>query len=210
MYLRPVFQQSDAAEIAALMRANSFAQLVSAGPRGLEASHLPLSYHPDGEGFVLSGHFAAGNPQCDAIGSDAEALAIFAGPHAYISPSWYETHPAVPTWDFAAVHVYGRLTPLSEADAIMADLQLMAAHDPAGFNVTAMQPDYRARMMAGIRAFRLTPARVETQWKMSQNRSPADRRRVMAALRQQGDSVAEQVAAMIGQSLPPTQHEDKP
>ena len=210
MYLRPVFQQADAAEIAALIRAHSFAQLVSAGSRGIEATHLPLSYHAQGEGFELSGHFAAGNPQCDAIGGDAEALAIFAGPHAYISPSWYETHPAVPTWDFAAVHVYGRLSPLTDADAVMADLQLMATQDPAGFDVIAMQPDYRARMMAGIRAFRLTPARVETQWKMSQNRSPSDRRRVIAALRQLGDSVAEQVAAMIGQTLPPAQHEDVP
>ena len=136
-------------------------------------------------------------------------LAIFAGPHAYISPSWYAAHPAVPTWDFAAVHVYGRLSPVSEADAVAADLQRMAAYDPAGFEVAAMPDDYRARMLAGIRAFRLAPARVETQWKLSQNRSPSDRRRVMAALREQGDSVAEQVAAMIGQTLPP-EHEDVP
>ncbi len=210
MYLRPVFQQADASEIAALIRANPFAQLVSAGPRGLEASHLPLSYHAQAEGFALSGHFAAGNPQCGVIGGGAEVLAIFAGPHAYISPSWYEVSPAVPTWDFAAVHVYGRLTPLADADAIVADLQRMAAHDPAGFDVAAMAPDYRARMLAGIRAFRLTPVRVETQWKMSQNRSPADRRRVVTALREQDDSVAKQVAAMIEQTLPPAQHEDVP
>ena len=215
MYLRPVFQQADATEIAALIRANPFAQLVSAGTRGLEASHLPLSYHaePDGAepgGFALSGHFAAGNPQCDAIGTGAEVLAIFAGPHAFISPSWYEASPAVPTWDFAAVHVYGQLSPLADADAMVADLQRMAAYDPAGFDVAAMAPDYRARMLAGIRAFRLAPVRVETQWKMSQNRSPADRRRVVRALREQGDGVAEQVAAMIEQTLPPAQHEDVP
>ena len=203
-----MFQQADAAEVAALIRANPFAQLVSAGPRGLEASHLPLSYHAEADGFAMSGHFAAGNPQCDAIGSGAEVLAIFAGPHAYISPSWYEASPAVPTWDFAAVHVYGHLDPLTDADAIVSDLQRMAAHDPAGFDVAAMPPDYRARMLAGIRAFRLAPVRVETQWKMSQNRSPADRRRLMAALRGQGDSVAEQVAVMIEQTLPPAQHED--
>ena len=210
MYLRPVFQQADAAEIAGLVRANPIAQLVSAGPRGLEASHLPLSYHAEADGFVLSGHFAAGNPQCDIIGSGAEVLAIFAGPHAYISPSWYEASPAVPTWDFAAVHVYGCLSPLTDAAAVVADLQLMAAHDPAGFDVAAMPPDYRARMLAGIRAFRLAPVRVETQWKMSQNRSPADRRRVVTALRGQGDSVTEQVAGMIEQTLPPVQHEDVP
>ena len=210
MYLRPVFLQSDPAEIAALIRANPFAQLVSAGPRGLEASHLPLSYHAGADGFELSGHFAAANPQCDAIGGGLEVLAVFAGPHAYISPGWYETQPAVPTWDYAAVHVYGRLTPVTDAAGIAADVTATAATDPAGFDVMALTPEYRARMFAGIRAFRLHPARVQTQWKLSQNRSAADRRSVMSALRQGGDAMAGQVAAMIGQTMPAAQDEDTP
>ena len=210
MYLRPVFLQSDPEEVARLIRSNPFAQLVSAGPRGLEASHLPLSYHAGTEGFEISGHFAAGNPQCDVIGSEREALAIFAGPHAYIAPGWYETAPAVPTWDFAAVHVYGQLTPVTDAARVAADIAVMAAGDPAGFDVLTLPAEYRVRMFAGIRAFRLRPTRVETQWKMSQNRSPADRRRVMAALRQQGDTAAGQVAAMIGQTLPTAENEETP
>ncbi len=202
MYLRPVFLQPDPGEIAALICANPFAQLVTTGARGLEATHLPITYHGNGQGFALSGHFAAGNPQCDAIGGDAEALVIFAGPHAYISPSWYAAHPAVPTWDFAAVHVYGPLEPVTDPAAIAQDVQAMAEADPARFDVMALPPDYRARMFAGIRAFRLQPSRVEAQWKMSQNRSASDRRRVMAALREGGDTVAGQVAAMIAQTLP--------
>ncbi len=208
MYLRPVFLQSDSAEIAALIRDHPFAQLVSAGARGLEASHLPLSYHAGSDGFELSGHFAAANPQCDAIGSEQEVLAIFAGPHAYISPGWYEAQPAVPTWDYAAVHVYGRLTPVADADGIARDVTALARADPAGFDVMALTPDYRARMFAGIRAFRLHPMRVQTQWKLSQNRSVTDRRSVMSALRQGGDAIAGQVAAMIGQTLPAAQDED--
>ncbi len=202
MYLRPVFVQPDPAEVAALIRGNSFAQLVTGGERGLEATHLPLTYHASESGFTISGHFAAGNPQAAAIGAAAEALAIFSGPHAYVSPAWYEASPAVPTWDFAAVHVYGPLEPVCDPAAIAADVQAMAEADPAGFDVMALPGDYRARMFAGIRAFRLRPVRVETQWKLSQNRSPGDRRRVMAALLDQGDSVAGQVAAMIARTLP--------
>ena len=207
MYLRPVFLQPDPAEIAALIRANPFAQLVTAGPRGLEATHLPITHHPHGEGFDLSGHFAAANPQCEAIGSNVDALVIFAGPHAYIAPDWYAARPAVPTWDFAAVHVYGRLQPITDPAAIAQDVQAMAEADPAQFDVMALPPDYRARMFAGIRAFRLRPSRVEAQWKMSQNRSATDRRQVMAALREQGDTMAAQVAAMIARTLPADQED---
>ena len=149
---------------------------------------------------MLAGHFAAGNPQCEAIGAETEALVMFSGPHAYISPSWYEAQPSVPTWDFAAVHVYGRLEALDDPAAVIAaDIHAMAEHDPAQFDVMALQPGYRARMFAGIRAFRMLPSRVEGQWKMSQNRSVTDRRRVIGALSAQGETA---VAAMIAATLP--------
>jgi transcriptional regulator len=202
MYVRPVFDETDPARIRALIEANAFGLLITRSPtRGLEASPIPFVVEPDGEGFVLTGHLAAGNPQCDMLDTD-EALATFGGPHAYVSPNWYRLQPAVPTWDFAAVHVKGRLTPVSDPAAIMASMSRLAAYDPTGFDVYAMEPGFRARMIAGVRAFTLRPATIEAQWKMSQNRNVEDRTRVIGALREQGDHMSMEVAKLIAETLP--------
>ena len=201
MYLRPAFTETDPARIRALIESNSFGLLVTHSARGMEASHIPFIVKPMGEGFVLSGHLAAGNPQCDML-DGGEALAIFSGPHAYISPGWYGVQPSVPTWDFAAVHVTGRLATVPDPAEVAVDMQAMAAIDPNGFDVAGMEPGFRARMIGGVRAFVLHPARVEGQWKMSQNRSPGDRTRVIGALRQQGDTMSMAVADLIAETLP--------
>jgi transcriptional regulator len=200
MYLRPAFVQTDPGQIIGLIRANPFGILVSVAPR-LDASHVPFMLRQEGEGFVLGGHLAAGNPQCACL-DGGEALAVFTGPHAYISPSWYETQPAVPTWDYAAVHVYGTLR-LVEAESEVAEiLDALALLDPAGFRLAHLPADYRQRMLRGIRSFWLLPTRVETQWKMSQNRSVADRKGVIAALSAMSDPRALETAALIAQTLP--------
>lgn len=200
MYLRPAFTETDPVRIRDLIRSNHFGLLVTHGPRGSEASHIPFTLEEDGEGFILKGHLAAANPQCDALAGPA--LAVFSGPHAYVSPSWYSVQPAVPTWDYAAVHVHGRLQPLSDPADIMGGLQDLAAADPGEFRVDAMPPAFRDRMLAGIRAFRLMPERIEAQWKMSQNRAVADRLGAASALRAQGHTMAAEVASLIEATLP--------
>ncbi|GAC1336698.1 MAG: FMN-binding negative transcriptional regulator [Acetobacteraceae bacterium] len=201
MYLRPAFDETDPARIRALIEANHFGVLVTQSSRGLEASHIPFIVKPVADSFVLTGHLAAGNPQCDMLDGGA-ALAIFGGPHAYISPGWYGVQPAVPTWDYAAVHVTGTLSSMSDPAVVATELQELAAADPTGFDVAAMEPGFRGRMIAGVRAFTLVPSKVEAQWKMSQNRSAGDRVRVMAALRAQGDSMSAAVADLIAETLP--------
>ncbi|MBV9784319.1 MAG: FMN-binding negative transcriptional regulator [Acidisphaera sp.] len=196
MYQRPVFNETDTGRIIALMRAHPFGLLVTAMP-GLTASPIPFTVVETAEGFVLTGHLAAGNPQCAAL--SGEGMAVFSGPHAYISPGWYRSGPAVPTWDYAAVHVIGRLQPIAGTEEIAASLRALGtAFDPTGFDLDALPPDFRTRMMAGIRAFTLIPERVEAQWKMSQNRSAADRQGVVAALRAQGEG---EVADLVEQTL---------
>jgi transcriptional regulator len=200
MYLRPAFNETDPARIRALIESNPFGLLITHGPRGLDASHIPFVYGATESGvFVLSGHLAAGNPQCDSL--EGPALAVFSGPHAYVSPSWYRTHPAVPTWDYAAVHVSGRLHPVSNEPEMEAMLRALSAADPS-FDLGALPQLFRDKMMAGIRAFALIPERVEAQWKMSQNRSSEDRRGVISALRSQSDPTAAAVADMIAATLP--------
>lgn len=201
MYQRPAFNETDSARIAALIRDYPFGQLVTHGPRGLEASPIPFLLTGPDDRFVLWGHLAAGNPQCDAL-DGGEALAIFTGPHAYVSPSWYRTQPAVPTWDYAAVHVSGRLQAMTDAAEIASLLDRLCAMDPAGFRLSDLPADFGARMIGGIRAFTLEPARIEAQWKMSQNRSPADRQGVIAALRRSADPVSGQLAELIAATLP--------
>jgi transcriptional regulator len=201
MFLRPAFTETDPARIVALIRANHFGLLVTTGERGIEASHVPFGLRETADGFTLFGHLAAGNPQCAALEGGA-ALAVFGGPHAYVSPSWYRTQPAVPTWDYAAVHVSGQLALVTDEAAITRELDALSAEDPGGFTLGALPDGFGKRMLAGIRAFSLTPARVEAQWKMSQNRSPADREGVIAALRAQGDPGSEAVADLIAETLP--------
>ena len=197
MYLRQAFAETDPDRIRVLIRANSFGLLVTHGPEGLDASHVPFVIEEDGEGWWLAGHLAAANAQCAHL-EGGKALAAFGGPHAYISPSWYQAQPAVPTWDYAAVHVHGWLEPVRHAEGVASALDGLAADDPAGFRLSTLPEGFRAKMLAGIRAFRLRPERVEAQWKMSQNRSRADRACVAAALRARGE---EAVASMIEATL---------
>lgn len=198
MYARPAFAEADLDRITALVAAHPFGLLVTAAG-GLDASPVPFTVAQEGEGLLLEGHLAAGNPQCAQIAAGAEALAVFGGPHAYISPTWYRTRPAVPTWDYAAVHVHGALVPMTEDGEIRAMLRTLSAHDPA-FTLDSLPRDYLAGMLRGIRAFRIRSERIEAQWKMSQNRSVADRQSVIAALRTQG---SDDVAALIAATLPP-------
>lgn len=194
MYLRPAFVQTDIDWIEALIRANPFGLLVTHGPDGMDASHLPFVVTRDGDSLVLTGHLARPNAQ-SALFDGGQALAIFSGPHAYIAPSWYKTQPSVPTWDYAAVHVHGVLEPVSDPVEM---LDQLAAEDPGRFDVRNLPERYREAMFAGIRSFRLPALRIEAQSKMSQNRSIDDRRGVIAGLRDQGlHDVAQAVEATI-------------
>ncbi len=196
MYVRPAFDERDPVRLRALITENNFGLLITHGPRGIEASHIPFLL-AEPEGFLLTAHLAAGNPQCDAL-DGGEAVAVFSGPHAYVSPGWYAAGPAVPTWDYAAVHVTGRLSLVTDAEEMGVAMDGMAEGDPHGFRVASLEDKYRARMYAGVRAFRLVPDKVEAQWKMSQNRSATDRRLVAAALRAEGNAAT---AALIEATL---------
>ena len=199
MYLRPAFAETDIEKIIALIEANPFGVLITHGAGGMAASHVPFLVERAGESLILSAHFGAPNAQCADL-DGGQALAIFTGPHAYISPGWYKTQPAVPTWDYVAVHIHGTLQAVNDLPEVSAMLRTLAVHDPERFDLDALPEKFRAAMIAGIRAFRLPAQRIEAQWKMSQNRSPADRQGVIAALRRQGD---EAVAALIEATLPP-------
>jgi transcriptional regulator len=198
MYLRPAFTVTDTGRIIGLIEANPFGLLVTNEGGAMDGSHIPFIVERADDGFVLAAHLGRANAQAELL-AGGRALAVFSGPHAYITPGWYETQPSVPTWDYAAVHVHGVLEAVDDAEGACAILRRLAVHDAMGFDIDALEPKCRTAMLKGIRAFRLRPDRIEAQWKMSQNRSIADRKGVIAALRAQGDAA---VAELIEATLP--------
>jgi transcriptional regulator len=148
---------------------------------------------------VLLGHLARGNPQWESFG-EIEALAIFSGPHAYVSPSWYATAPAVPTWNYAVIHVSGvprLLTPDRTREVVDLTVRKFEAGRRAPWSGD-LPDEFLRRMLAGIVGFEMPVARVEGKFKLGQNRSAADQAGMLAGLRGDGAEAA-LLAEFIGQ-----------
>ncbi len=200
MYIPQRYQVSDDAVIDAFIRAHGFAMLVTAGPGGIMASHIPVELDHDAAGArLLRGHFSKANAQWKQLEETAGAMVAFLGPHTYISPTWYD-HPNVPTWNYQAVHVYGTVRAIHGAEALHPDLRALAEHyEPAGtqgprFDLDAMPADLRAAEIRGIVGFELRVTRVDAAFKLSQNRHAADRARIVTELDARGDDASKAIA----------------
>jgi transcriptional regulator len=174
LYISRRYQVSDAQQLFDVMARNSFAALVSVIDGAPFVTHVPLLL--DRERRVLLGHLANANPQVAALFDGQQTLAVFQGPHAYISPRWYAS-PNVPTWNYVAVHAYGRATRLD--DAGLADLleRLTAAYESDGesWRGALLPADELRKLRGAITGFALPIERLEGKFKLSQNRSRADR-----------------------------------
>ncbi len=205
MYIPKAFRGEDRPGLLEFMRAQSFATLVSVTEDGsLWASHLPLLTIERGDTVVLLGHVARANEHWKAFGP-AESLAIFTGPHAYVSPSLYESVESVPTWNYVAVHAYGvpRVLAADAPDGIERLLEaMMETYEPAYRRQwDGLPADFQARMLRGIVAFEMPVARLEGKRKLSQNRSRADQERVAQALLGSPDPAAQAVGRLMEASL---------
>jgi len=187
MYQPAHFAQADPAVWQALLREQPFATLVTPAGAGFTADHLPLEY--DTQAQRLQGHVARANPLWrEAHGR--EVLAIFQGPDAYVSPSWYpgkhEHGKVVPTWNYAVVHLHGRLEAIDDAAWLRGFVErLTARHEAARAQPWAVNDapgDYIEQMLKAIVGIRIEVTRVEAKWKVSQNRSAADRQGVARGL----------------------------
>ena len=173
------------------MRENSFATVVSVVDGTPFATHLPVLVDGSrGQFGTLRMHMAKANPHWCAFGGEAETLVIFQGPHGYITPSWYESGKAVPTWNYTAAHAYGRPRIL-EGEAALELLRDQVAFYEAGFEkpweTSTQAPGYFEGMAAGVVAFEIEITRLEGKGKLSQNR-PGDRERVIAGLEAGGNA----------------------
>ncbi|GAD64029.1 FMN-binding negative transcriptional regulator [Aquipseudomonas alcaligenes] len=183
MYLPSAFRQDDLAELHAQLQANPFALLTSAGAAGVQASHLPLLLEPDeGEFGTLYGHFARANPHWRDLQGGAEALAVFSGPDAYISPGWYpakaEHGKVVPTWNYIAVHARGPVELIEEPERLLQIVSRLSDQHESGrerpWAVSDAPREYIDSMLRAIVGFALPIRRLEGKWKLGQNRSAAD------------------------------------
>lgn len=204
MYTPRHFAVDDPTELKAFMQHYNFAALVSTHENELTATHLPFILDMErGEYGTLIAHLARANPQWQSFTSNQEVLVMFTGPHAYVSPSWYEAAPTnVPTWNYTAVHAYGVPTIIDDHDAVYAILsQLVTEHEAHFQHPWSMQSsdEYVKRAINAIVAFEIPITRVEGKYKLSQNRTPADHYSVAAHLFASDDPLSEQTAEMMRQ-----------
>ena len=192
LYIPSHFRVEDQKTLREFIEANAFGILVTSGPEGLHVSHIPFIVE-SGENAALRllGHLARMNPQAKALESAKHVLVIFQGPHGYVSPTWYEHHPAVPTWNFSVAHVHGRLAPMEEAG--LRDLvgRLAAKYEagrPNAWSVEGAPADFIQKMLNTITGFSIEVERIEGKFKMSQNRPGDDAKRVMDALEREGET----------------------
>jgi transcriptional regulator len=204
MYVPPAFTQTDPAVLSEFMRQHSFALLLSNRAGKLEASHLPLLYEREPNGSdVLYGHLARANPHWRQLTGDV--LAVFSGPHAYISPRWYAADQVVPTWNYAAVHVRGNLSLIEDPTAAIGVLgRLVDFYEQGSESPWSFDPreDWIRRLAAGIVAFRIDVTSIEGKWKMSQNQPVERRLKVIAELESRHDDESRAVADLIRETLP--------
>jgi transcriptional regulator len=202
MYSPSYNRIEDRAELLAFMRANSFAVLVTGTGGTLHASHLPVMIREAQRQFVLDMHMAKNNPQWQEF-LDDEVMVVFSGPHAYVSPRWYEEQERVPTWNYAAVHAYGVPKLIEDRKhKHQNQRQLVATLDPQWLpKFDALRPEYVEKMLDGIVNFEIEVTRLETRWKLSQNRSKREMELIAAALEGSRDSAERELAALTRRHL---------
>ena len=199
MYIPEFNRVRDHADTVSFIQANPFAILVSASDGGPFATHLPILARDADNRMVLHGHMAKANPHWRLLENGQESLAIFHGPHAYISPSLYESRESVPTWNYAAVHVYGHARVFSEPSWLLEETrEIIHAFDPGYFaQWSSLSDKFRDGMLKHIVGFEIVASRIEAKFKISQNRTKADQAAVIGSLEQGADSAAVGVATLM-------------
>jgi transcriptional regulator len=199
MYIPEFNRVRDHNEIISLVQANPFAILVTTSDAGPFATHIPILAREAGDQIILHGHMAKANPHWELLQSGEESLTIFHGPHAYISPRLYESRDSVPTWNYAAIHMYGRARVFSEPEQLLEEVrEIINAFDPDYFaQWSSLSDKFRDGMLKHIVGFEIIATRIEAKFKISQNRSKGDQANVIAALGTSKDSAASEIAKLM-------------
>lgn len=210
MYIPKFNEETRTPVLHKLMRERPLASLVTYGRTGLFASHLPMVLHDEPAPLgLLKCHVSRANAQWKDFDPKVEALAIFSGAEHYISPTWYEekqaTGKVVPTWNYAVVHAYGHLKVMDDRDWLLAHVEGLVKIHEAGMTkpwaVSDAPTDYIASIVKGIVGLEMKIERLEGKWKVSQNRSEADRRGVVEGLAEIGTASAEEMKRLVEETL---------
>ena len=212
MYLPKIFEQTDVGILHALIRSHPLGALVTSGDAGPDADHIPFLVTPEPAPYgTLHGHVARANPLWRRAQDHAlRALVIFSGPQQFISPSWYpsksDTGRVVPTWNYVVVHAHGLVRVVDEASWVRPHLELLTnTHEqrrPHPWAVTDAPADYVEKMAANVVGLQIQIERLVGKWKVSQNRSAADRNGVVQALVADGSPATLVMADLICESAP--------
>ncbi|MBM7602452.1 transcriptional regulator [Metabacillus crassostreae] len=201
MYIPKYFKITDEAICHDIMKDHSFATLISKHNEIPFATHLPLILNKDHS--YLYGHFARPNPQWIDI-KDQTVLSIFQGPHYYISPSWYETNKAVPTWNYVTVHVYGEVELLEDENELKSslhDMVLKYESEESPYQLQNVDAEYLSSMNKGIQGFKIKINKIEGKAKLSQNHSKERQKLVISQLEKISNTDEQQISSLMKANL---------
>jgi transcriptional regulator len=204
MYVPESFKVDDQAKIEAFLARYDFATIVSSPPSGLVATHVPVVMRRATTGLVLVGHVARANSHWELMDGAVESLAIFHGPHGYVSPTWYASGPAVPTWNYATVHAYGRPRAnhdMTFTEELLRELVLRHEEGPGAWRVEDQSRHFIEGLVSAIVAFEMPVARFEAKFKLGQNRSAEDRAGTIGGLEREPSLEAAALAAFMQSHL---------
>ena len=195
MYTPKLYREEDRSKIVQFMQANEFATLVCQDGQRPVASHLLVEVIEEGQGLLINGHMSRANPLWKTFEHTPEVLVIFQGPHTYISATWYN-HVNVPTWNYQAVHVYGRPRLVTDADETYQLLKrLIDRHESSGrYKMETLPPDFVEKEIKGVMAFQIEVTGIEANYKLSQNRNDEDYRNIVSHLEKREDHLSHEVA----------------
>ena len=200
MFIAKDNRNTDPVEIKEFIKANSFAILVTQYEGKPWATHIPLELDLDNEGNeVLNGHISRGNPQWKEFNSESPVLAIFNGPNAYISSSWYD-HENVPTWNYVAVHVYGKIRIVEGTELLNILKNQVDKHERTSahpISVERMNQDFVATEMKGIVGIQIKIGEVQASYKLSQNRDEKNHENIIKELEKRGDVHSMNIAKLM-------------
>lgn len=206
MFIPAHFREEDLDQLYGFIESNSFGILTSADREGPSATHLPfLLSRQTGSFGQLSGHLARANSHWKTLDA-AQVLVIFQGPHAYISPSWYEAEKnVVPTWNYVAVHVTGRLQlrhePGDILDHLRKSVEFFESSQPDPWSIDSQDTEYLEKLAQAVVAFEIDIEQIEGKWKLSQNHSEERRKRIVNELAKQPESSQPTIADLMAENL---------
>lgn len=203
VYIPKYFRVTNVDEILDFVQKNSFATIITTEQVKPIATHLPLVLKKKGDDYYLTGHMAYGNSQWRTFETCEDVLVMFQGPHAYISSSWY-SHENVPTWNYQAIHMYGKASILEKDELIEELTGMLKKYEQDRENPVLwdkLSPELLENQLKGIVGFKIKVAEVQAAYKLSQNRNETDYINIINNLQNEGSPNSKQMSELMGNRL---------